>query len=242
MNRFVYNGISSEAMGVRIQKRNIRSAPKYAVSMIEIPGRDGALPMSDGRFGNVTVSYTCFVPAKSISELSEKLTAIKGWLYTAPDRYHTLTDSYDTDFFRKALINNQLDITEQCRKIGLFTVNFTCLPFRYSNAGQTSRTWSNNSSLTNPFCFPAKPYLKIYGNGTGTLTIQSSTTNRTWQFSSIDEYIECDSELMNFYKGALTKNSTVSGSEFPILRPGSNTISFTGGITRVDIIPRWVSL
>lgn len=242
MNQFVYNGISSESMGVRIQKRNIRSAPKYAVSMIDIPGRDGALPMSDGRFGNVTVSYTCFVPAKSISELSQKLTAIKGWLYTAPDRYHTLTDSYDTDFYRKALINNQLDITEQCRKIGVFTINFTCLPFRYANAGQTQRSITGSTSLTNPYRFPAKPYLKITGSGTGSLTIQSAGSNKTWQFSSIDGYIECDSELMNFYKGTLSKNSTVSGDGFPILHPGSNTVSFTGGITRVDIVPRWVSL
>lgn len=242
MNRFVYNGVSSETMGIRIQKRNIYSAPKYTMTMLEIPGRDGALPYTDGRFENVTVGYTCFVPARSIQELNEKLTAIKGWLYAEPDRYHNLTDSYDTVFFRKALVNNQLDITEECRKIGLFTISFTCLPFRYANAGQIQVSATGTKTLTNPYRFAAKPYLKIYGSGTGSVTIQSSSSNKTWQFTGLAEYIECDSELMNFYKGTQSKNSSASGDGFPIFYPGNNTISFTGGITRIDILPRWVSL
>lgn len=44
-------------------------------------------------YADITEDDTCFVPAKSIDELGEKLTAIKAWLYTQPDRYHVLTDS-----------------------------------------------------------------------------------------------------------------------------------------------------
>ena len=150
MTLFTYNGISSADMGVRIQSKNIRSVPKYDISSVSIPGRDGELLVPSGRFPNVTVSYTCFVPAKSIAELGEKITAIKAWLYTEPDRYHILTDSYDTLFFRKAVISNKLDIGEQCRKIGTFTITFSCYPFRYSNDGQRKIESTEAVTLINP--------------------------------------------------------------------------------------------
>lgn len=106
MNYFVYNGIRSSDMGIKISGKTIFSAPKYDLAFQAIPGRDGELISPNGRFPNITLSYTCFIPAQSIQELSEKITAVKAWLYTEPDRYHTLSDSYDTVFFRKAVFNS----------------------------------------------------------------------------------------------------------------------------------------
>ena len=228
-------------MGVKISGKNIFSAPKYDLSFQAIPGRDGELINSNNRFPNATVSYTCFIPAKSIQELSEKVTAVKAWLYTEPDRYHTLMDSYDTVFFRKAVFNNKLDIADQVNKIGVFTVNFSCHPYRYSHVGQLLTKHSTSGFvLSNPYPFNAKPYLKLNGSGTGKLTIQTPTKTDVWTFTTLNGYTECDSELMNFYHGANPKNDTVSGEGFPILYPGNNTISFDGGITSIEVRPRWV--
>jgi len=228
-------------MGVKISGKNIFSAPKYDLSFQAIPGRDGELINSNNRFPNATVSYTCFIPAKSIQELSEKVTAVKAWLYTEPDRYHTLMDSYDTVFFRKAVFNNKLDIADQVNKIGVFTVNFSCHPYRYSHVGQLLTKHSTSGFvLSNPYPFNAKPYLKLNGSGTGKLTIQTPTKTDVWTFTTLNGYTECDSELMNFYHGADPKNDTVSGEGFPILYPGNNTISFDGGITSIEVRPRWV--
>ena len=69
-----------------------------------------------------------------------------------------------------------------------------------------------------------------------------SLNNAIWNFDSIDGYVEIDSEEMNFYKGTELKNDTVTGSGFPIFYPGENTISYTGGITAVTVIPRWCCL
>ena len=242
MNSFTYNGVSSGAMGIRIQSKTIYSAPKYDTTILTIPGRDGELYQPGGRFPNASVSYTCFVPAKSIAELSGKITAIKAWLYTQPDRYHVLSDTYDTQFFRKAVFNNKLDIQEQCNRIGVFTLNFSCYPFRYSNVGQVKQSHSSTFTLINPYPFNAKPYIRVNGQGSGNLTIQSGQSNHTWQFSSLDGYTEADSEQMNFYHGEQSKNSTVVGDGFPILYPGENVVSFDGEIESVEIIPRWVCL
>jgi len=243
MNYFIYNGISSKDMGVRISSKDVYSAPKYDLKFQSIPGRDGDLISPNGRFPNTMVSYTCFIPAKSIQELSDKVTAVKCWLYTEPDRYHTLSDSYDTSFFRKAVFNNKLDISDEVSKIGVFTVNFTCHPMRFSHTGQVKSTFTTSPfTLTNPYPFAAKPYLKINGRGTGTLTIQSTSSNKIWEFSTLNGYTECDSELMNFYHDTEPKNDTVSGEGFPTFAPGNNTIAFDGGITSIEVIPRWKSI
>jgi len=243
MSSFTYNGISSATMGVRIISKNVYSAPKFDVTMTSIPGRNGDLISSNGKYPNVTVSYTCFLPATSIADLETKVTAVKGWLYAEPDRYHVLSDTYDTHFYRKAVMCNKLDIADECRKIGTFTVNFSCHPMRYSVTGDTVTTYSSSPfTVTNPFAFTAKPYLKINGSGTGKITIQSASVNAVWNFTTLNGYTECDSEQMNFYHGTTLKNDTVTGSGFPLLYPGVNTITFEGGVTSIEVKPRWVSL
>lgn len=135
MNYFIFNGYQSNSFGIRIQSKKIYSVPKFDSSSISIPGRDGDLINPSGRFPNINVSYTCYVPARTIQELSDKLTAIKNWLFDVVDRYVDLTDSYDCKFKRKAVCNNKLDITDEALKIGVFTITFSCLPFRYLLTG-----------------------------------------------------------------------------------------------------------
>ena len=243
MNYFEYKGIRSTDMGIRIESKNVFSGPEYEVDFLSIPGRDGDLISGNGRFPNVQVTYSVFVPAKTISELSQKITAIKAWLYAGINTYHTLSDTYDTAFFRHAVYAGKLDIEDELNRIGIFTISFSCKPFRYNEAGtDTIALGASGETLLNPYPFTSHPYLRISGSGSGTLTIQSEGRNAIWNFTSIDEYIEVDSDQMNFYKGTEPKNDTVSGNGFPLLLPGENIISYTGGITSVSIIPRWCCL
>ncbi len=239
MNYFTYNGVSSLDMGLRIESKNVFSTPQYEKKFQSIPGRDGDLIIPNGRYQNVQITYSVFLPAKTLPELQEKLTAVKAWLYTEPDRYHELRDTYDADCFRRAVINTQLDIEDQLNKIGVFTVSFSCLPFKYLDSGTVPiRITASPYALTNPTAFPAKPYIKVSGTGEGRLAIGQEH----WDLTDIDRYIEIDSEQMNFYKGAEPRNDRVTGDGFPILHPGVNSVSFAGDFTSVTIEPRWVTL
>ena len=243
MNYFEYKGIRSSDMGLRIESKNVFSAPKYDVDFLEIPGRDGDLIAGKGRFPNVQVTYSVFLPAKTISELSRKITAVKAWLYSGLDSYHTLSDTYDAAFFRHAVYAGKLNIEDEMNRIGIFTISFSCKPFRYDEAGTVSTTLSaSGDMLLNPYPFISRPIMRIEGKSEGTLTIQSDGSNATWNFTGIDGYVEADSEQMNFYKDAEPKNDTVSGNGFPLLYPGENVISYSGGITAVTVIPRWCCL
>ena len=242
MSNLVFNGTSSDELGVRIISKNVYSSPKYDITLVSIPGRDGEIVSDNGRFPNVTVSYSCFLPAKSIDELAIKIRNVKKWLYSDPGKYHDLSDSFDSQFYRKAIFNSKLDVTDQISKIGVFTITFSCYPFKYAESGDERLILETGDEIFNPYPFNSKPYLKINGSGTGTLRIENETEITSWVISNIDGYVECDSELMNFYKGTLLKNSDVVGDKFPTLAYGANTITFSGGITSVEIIPRWISL
>ena len=87
------------------------------------------------------------------------------------------------------------------------------------------------------------PYIKICGSGTVRLMITpGGQSTATWLLSDVDEYIEIDSELMNCFKGTVLKNDTVKGTEFPVFKSGVCTISCTGDVTWIEVIPRWCCL
>ena len=198
MNYFVYNGVSSLDMGLRIESKNVFSAPEYDVTFQSIPGRNGDLILPNGRYPNVQVTYSVFLPAKSIAE--------------------------DTVYTRKAVYSGSLDIEDQLNRIGVFTVSFSCHPFRYSVAGTDPITLTQSgSTVTNPESFESLPILTLTGEGTVTLTIQGGGQNKSWVFTGLDGSIVCDSEQMNFYSG-------------------TNTISWVGTVTSLVVQPRWVTL
>lgn len=244
MTYFTYNGRSSADFGLHIEKKDVFSAPEYDAEFISIPGRSGDIINPNRRFANIKVTYTVFLARKNTTALASVLRDIKGWLYSEPDRYHEITDSYDAEYFRYGVISGSLDIEEQLNKVGSFTVTFNCKPFKYSYEGQQTIAEGNpRLTVTNPTTFDSRPYIKIYGSGTVRLMIMpDGQGTTTWVISDVDEYIEIDSELMNCFKDTVLKNDTVKGAGFPVLKPGVCTINCTGDVTRIEIIPRWCCL
>ncbi len=243
MTYFTYNGRSSADFGLHIEKKDVFSAPEYDAEFISIPGRSGDIINPNRRFANIKVTYTVFLARKNIAALASVLRDIKGWLYSEPDRYHEITDAYDTEYFRYGVISGSLDIEEQLKKVGSFTVTFNCKPYKYSFAGkQTVAVDASELTITNPTAFESRPYIKLYGSGAVTLNVSSGGSTNLWTISEVDETIEIDSELMNCFKNAVLKNDTVTGDGFPMLKPGTTTIACAGNVQRIEVIPRWCCL
>lgn len=243
MTYFTYNGRSSADFGLHIETKDVFSAPEYDAEFISIPGRSGDIINPNRRFSNIKVTYTVFLARKNAAALASVLRDIKGWLYSEPDRYHEIADSYDVKYFRYGVISGNLDIEEQLNKVGSFTVTFNCKPFKYSFAGQqTVAADSASLSVTNPTAFESRPYIKLYGSGAVTLNVSSGNSTNSWTISAIDEYIEIDSELMNCFKDTVLKNDTVTSEDFPVLKPGENSITCAGNVRRVEVVPRWQCL
>ena len=228
MNSFTFNNISSSTHGLIISEKDIYSAPARDMEFVSVPGRNGDVLIDHGRFENINVAYTV-----GCKDIKNKAKAIKSWL--CKSGYFRLTDSYQPDYFRMAAFASKLDISELINNVGQANLIFNCKPFMYSFAGQNKTTLTSSGTITNPESYDSQPYIKITGSGSVTLTINS----KAYLINSISSYIELDSELMSAYKGSTLCNDKIGFTEFPVLKPGSNSVSWTGSVTKVEIVPRW---
>lgn len=231
MNSFTFNGQSSADFGLIISKKKIYSAPAQDISFVSVPGRNGDVLIDNNRYENVNVSYTV-----SLKSLKQRATAIKLWL--CKSGYFQLLDSYQPNYFRMAAFSSKLKIDELLENVGTAQITFNCKPFMYSIAGQHTITLTSEGTITNPEAFESLPYIKITGSGNVTLHIG----NKSYSMTSISPNIELDSELMAAYRGSTLLNHKINFTEFPKLMPGANNISWTGNVTKVEIVPRWRTL
>ena len=72
--------------------------------------------------------------------------------------------------------------------------------------------------------------------GSGDITLMVGTT--IVELENIFGSIVIDSVLQEAYQGSTLMNDHMNG-EFPVLKPGTNAISWTGAVTKVVIRPNW---
>lgn len=112
-------------------------------------------------------------------------------------------------------------------------------PQRFLKSGDIPVIVRTTSKLRNPTGFKSLPIIKVNGSGKGNLRIGDYVIT----ISNISSYLTIDSELQDAYKGTTNCNSLVTLSNgFPKLIKGENEISFSGGITSVEVIPKWWTL
>lgn len=198
------------------------------VSAVQIPGRNGDLRYSNGRFSNVTLSYSCFI-RDSFKENYQNLLA---FLFRDTE-YHRLEDTEHEDYYRMAACDTPPDYTTSpWNKSGSFTLQFNCRPEKWLKSGEKETAVSSGSTLYNPTLYDALPLIRV--TGSGTLTIGGSTYTCAASMSIDSESQDCYDENGSNLNGSFTMN----GADFPVLVPGKNGISFTG-FSAVKITPRW---
>lgn len=234
MNNLYFAGKCSSDYGIYISGENTFNAPSRDYESIEVPGRNGELLIDNGRYKNITVSYPSFIRTK----FSQNAEMARAWLLHQHG-YQRLQDTYNPQYFRLAKFEGPLNFDTRFLNLSAeCELFFNCKPQRFLVSGETDIILTQNSLLYNSELFDALPLIKVYGNGSGSLTI----SNITVELNEIDDFIMLDCDTQNAYKDYQIKNSTIHASTFPYLSHGSNEISFTGNITKIEIKPRWWTL
>lgn len=227
-----YAGKSTLEMGVLISGEGTYNAPERNVEEQEVAGRNGKLLFDMGNFKNIIVNYPAYIkkdlPDRA-SELFNYLASFEG--------YQRLEDTYHPYEYRMARYISSVEVSPEGYKnrSGGFTLSFDCKPQRFLKSGEQTATYTANGKIYNRTLFPAKPLLRIYGTGEGTVGIGTETIT----ISAISTYVDIDCEIMDAYKGATNCNGNVSFTDDIIIRPGEVGVAMTGNISRVDITPRW---
>ena len=233
MRKFYIDGVASSTYGIFCSGTGVFNAPERDIQRIEIPGRNGELTIDNGRYRNITVSY----PAIFVAGFQSNIENARAWLCKAAG-YRKLTDDWNTTTYRMARYTGGLDLdVATMLDAARATLQFDCMPQRFLNSGDTAVAVTNGGTITNPTQFDAEPLITVNGSGNGTLTVGSTVLT----ISSISVSVNLDCATKRAYKGTTALDSNVSGT-YPVLVSGSNTVSWTGGITGVSIKPRWWTL
>lgn len=225
-------GKTSDTLGVVVEHYPVRVVPERALTETEIAGRNGALVQYDGNWNNYTQEYEVYISAEKTG-LVRAARAVAEWL-SAPVGYQRLEDSYEPDVYRMAYYAGGQNIESILNRFGRATIEFVCKPQRFLKSGEAPKTFTEAGTLTNITRMDALPVITVYGTG-GTVTVNDTTV----EISEIEDYVVLDCELMDAYKGNENRNPYVSAADFPVLVSGINNISFSGGITSLEIVPHW---
>lgn len=204
------------------------------IEEVEVEGRSGTVTINKGTYPNKIIPLEFSLKREyneDIVVFYERLQIIEEWLdyignndlilYLKPNR------KYKIKRIEKE------DIEPQNQVFAQFGVKFICEPFMYE-IHEYPLILTSHETLFYKGTVPGEPNIKIYGSG----NIQLTINNETIQINNVNEYVELDSKLLLCLNKDKTSKSRDMIGHFPLLTKGINNISWTGNVSKVEILPR----
>lgn len=243
MHSITWNGVASDTIGIRIERAATIIRPRRKMDVVSVPGRNGDIIFPQDAWDNYTQPYDIFFGTGANLSAEQAADAVSAWLHSASG-YARLEDTYEPDIYRLAYYVDQQEIENAITQFARETIQFNCRPERFLKSGETAVTISSsNRTISNPTQYDARPLIRVNGSGNGTLTIAGASKTYSVSITGISSYIYLDCDEQNAYKTAGTNANNqitiTNGVDFPRLQGGTNTITWTGGITSLQITPRW---
>lgn len=238
VNGFTFAGERSIDFNLYVEHYPVQKGPTRKRTTISIPGRNGDLHYDEDAFENYQQPYECgFYGTRHTPEMAH---AIKKWLLFS-GTYQRLEDVHDPGYFRLASFAGPFDIENQLNRIGKCVITFDCKPQSFLTLGEFPVLYDSPGRIFNDY-MTSLPLITVYGTGDGTVAVGDSIV----QIIGQKDVIVLDCEMQNAYHEVDgvkdNRNSYISAAKFPCLHPGSNVIGWTGGVERLEIIPRWWTL
>lgn len=242
MNRgsFVMDGVPSEILNAIIQSRPLIEAPSRKVEWRSTYGVDGTVPFDEGAYDNTNLDLVMLIDG---DDLIEDRQALYNLLDTR-GVYKEFIPYFDPDKIYRVMLSDKVQF-ENLYYYGQrqsLSVKFTVKPYKYL-VDNSPITLGTGGNVFNPTNYTSQPKIKITGAGPVTLTVNGIPFN----IINVPNTITLDSERYSAYQedtnGILTPmNSQIFTREYPVFKPGDNTIEVTGGVTQLYIEPKWRSL
>lgn len=217
--------------GIIISKRPSIPSPKRRLNYITIPGRNSSVRYDEKTYEDITILVECSL--KSRENIVSKIDEIKGWLFNAGES--DLIFSFQEDRKYIAQVVNAIDFSQVFKYTSKFPIVFNCRPFKYSPNNNLITVTESGIVINNPGTIESAPVISVYGSGDVALNING----REIQLYSITDKIIINSDIMDCYDDAMSNlNSNIAG-EFPKLGVGDNSITYTGNVTKLEVLPNW---
>lgn len=218
----IWNGKTAEQMGLKIISLPPIQGSTERINEEEAIDRDGTLTFING--------YTSDEKVVEADYIGDNPVKVGKWL----QGIGRVTFGNRENRYYKARINNIVPLSQVLENyLYNLQIKFKCQPFAYFTEGDYPIDIpSSGIKIYNPGTYKSLPLITVYGTGAGSLTINGIT----YTITNIGSSISVDSDIMEVLNG---KGDFLECDDFIELSPGENTITFSGGITKVEIIPRW---
>ena len=233
MDNFTFKNTSSTSFeGLCVTSLPPITKPSMRTEEIKIDGKDGSTFRDLG--------YSTYKKTIEIAKIGNvNIENLKSWL----DGEGRLVLSNESDKYYNAKIIDNIDYS----RLMLYDkdkITFVVQPYKYSTT-ETKQTFNitNETSIaiTNSGNCKSKPKITIYGSGTINLSLNGT---QIFVITLGEEgNITIDVDKMEAYKEGILKNRLVTGNyDNFCLSTGSNTIAFTGTVTKIEIenYSRWL--
>ncbi len=231
---FYLDGIDARSVGIQLQAPIEFSEAVPVAEAQTIPGRNGDLVYYTGSYENRSGSTSCFCLQRDV----EKAISSAGRFLMGKKGYRRLETSDDPNHYWMARVENSPRIEQRLRMLAPFEIGFDCKPQRFVKAGENAVVFTENGSLFNQYGQIALPFIILCGQGAGLLTIGDCVV----EVKALEGTLYLDSDTQNAYNNNGNQNLNINAPVFPVLGDGEIPIAFSGGIERVEIIPRWWEL
>lgn len=163
--KLIFGDVDSSDFGIYITGEAVYNAPQRAVEFVDVPGRNGAIALDQGRFNNITVTYPAGTFGSTQEDFREAVSNFRNALMSFKG-YQKLEDTYHPDEYRMGVYAAGLEVTPvHYGTAGEFEITFECKPQRWLKCGDYPAPVESGQVLTNPSFFESKPVLLSQGYG-----------------------------------------------------------------------------
>ena len=161
----IFGDVDSADYGIYISGDGVYNAPERAVEFVDVPGRNGAIALDQGRYNNIEITYPAGTFAKTQEEFRENLSAFRNAILSQRG-YQRLEDTYHPEEYRMGVYSSGLEVSPAgYNQAGEFELIFNCKPQRWLTVGAYPIPVDSGDVLENPTPFSSGPLLEIDGYG-----------------------------------------------------------------------------
>ena len=236
----IWAGTSSKDVGMVVEHYPSVVIPQKKIEVQQVPGRNGDIVTSTGAFENYTQTYDAFLDSKYIGGLEGAMPKIVDWLL-GHDGYQRLEDTYFPGVYRMAYYTGGAEFVSMFNEYGEGKLTFNCAPEKYLKSGEWPITMTSGKKVFNQTAFPALPIIRLKGDGLSSGTLQFN--DKTISISVVPDTMVIDTKRHKAYTEAdgsvINRSNRITGNYEDLSLAKETTVIWSGGITAVEIIPRW---
>ncbi|MDO4778507.1 MAG: hypothetical protein Q4A42_03010 [Tissierellia bacterium] len=189
-----------------------------------VSGRDGTLTIDKGTYDNISLTLTGHAECTR-----SELIAYFG-------NFGELKFETSADRFWKYRVVN-LDIREilDDGELLSFGITLSFSPYKYLDSGK-EKIFGTSMSLANNYNSDAYPILRIYASGDIGIT---KNLVQVMRITGVEDYVIVDCEADVIHRDNVNYDSRVTGDVFFLDSNKTTILNFSGGVSKVELIPNW---